>query len=65
MEPQTIEVPLEVGSTIRLYIESDILYEETVEQHVPETGLIRMSDGTGRADLLDLIDDATEVEIVK
>ena len=65
MEPQTIEVPLEVGSTIRLYIEPDILYEETVEQHVPETGLIRMSDGTGRADLLDLIDDATEVEIVK
>ena len=65
MEPQTIEVPLEVGSTIRLYIESDILYEETVEQHVPETGLIRMSDGTGRADLLDLIDDATGVEIVK
>ena len=65
MKPQTIEVPLEVGSTIRLYIEPDILYEETVEQHVPETGLIRMSDGTGRADLLDLIDDATEVEIVK
>jgi len=65
MEPQTIDVPLEVGSTIRLFIEAEVVYEETVEQHVPETGLIRMSDGTGRADLLDLIDDAKEVEIVK
>jgi len=65
MEPQTIDVPLEVGSTIRLFIEAEVVYEETVEQHVPETGLIRMSDGTGRADLLDLIDGATEVEIVK
>ena len=65
MEPQTIDVPLEVGSTIRLFIEAGVVYEETVEQHVPETGLIRMSDGTGRADLLRLIDDATEVEIVK
>ena len=65
MEPQTVEVPLEVGSTVRLFIEPDIVYEETVEQHVPETRLIRMSDGTGRADLLHLIDNAKEVEIVK
>lgn len=65
MEPQTIEVPLEVGSTVRLFIEPDIVYEETVEQHVPDTGLIRMSDGTGRAKLLRLLDNCEHFEIVK
>ena len=74
MEPQTIPVPLKVGSRVVLYGDVDledegaaidITYEATVEQHVPETALIRMSDGTGRAELLRLIEEADGFEVIR
>jgi len=74
MEPQIIPVPLEVGSRVVLYGDVDleeegaaidITYEATVEQYVPETRLIRMSDGTGRAELLRLFDEASGFEVIK
>lgn len=73
MEKQTTPIPLKVGSRVVLYgdveLEEqgaaiDISYEATVEQYVPETGLLRMSDGTGRAELLRLIQSADGLEII-
>lgn len=72
---QRIELPLKVGSRILLYSDVDIgnggstastvMYEGIVEQYVPETGKLEMSDGTGRSELLSLIDEAVGYEVTQ
>lgn len=74
MEPQTIELPLKVGSRVTLLKNidmdddgggaADVVYEATVEQYVPETALLRMSDGTGRAEFLELVEEADGYEVL-
>lgn len=75
MEEQTIEIPLTVGSRVVLYEDVvwdnsggkvvDVLYEGDVEKHVPETGLLQMSDGTSKMELLRLLEDAEGYEIIE
>jgi len=70
---QTIEVSLEPGDRLTLVEDVDvdeggsagtIMYEGIVEQYVPDTGLIRMDDGTERAELFRLIEKAEAIEII-
>jgi len=70
---QTIEVLLKPGDRLTLVEDVDvdergsagtIMYEGIVEQYVPDTGLIRMDDGTERDELFRLIEEAEAVEII-
>ncbi len=75
MKQPTIDVPLKVGSRVVLTEDIDvdeegghtasIIYESTVEQHVPETNLLKMSDGTELAEFRELLEEADGVEIIQ
>lgn len=60
-----IGVRLSVGDMVRVYEEDSIIYEETVDRHVPQTGLIRMSDGTGKSDFIQMLSNAEHFEIIR
>lgn len=73
---QKIEVPLPVGSRVTLLKDVDIdsqegssgtvLFEDYVEQYVPETGLLRFEDSDiGRAEFKQLADEAGAMEIIR
>lgn len=77
---QRIELPLRVGSRVVLLEESMVekrdgeivggssshLFEDYVEQYVPETGLLRFEDSDiGRAEFLDLVDEAAGYKVVR
>lgn len=75
MKQPKIEVPLKVGSRVALLEDIDvdehdgyaasIMYEATVEQYVPETRLLRMSDGTQLAEFMELLEKADGIEIIQ
>lgn len=75
MKEQTIELPLEPGSRVVLYESvdmdeeggyiADVLYEGHVEQYVPETGLLKLSDGIGRIEFLELVEEADGYEVIQ
>ena len=75
MKQPTIDVPLKVGSRVVLTEDIDvdeegghtasIIYEATVEQYVPETALLRMSDGTQLAEFRELLEEAEGIEIIR
>lgn len=72
---QTIEVPLMVGSRVTIYEDVDMdedggfaatpVYEATVEQYVEGTGKLVMSDGTGLAELRELLDEYDSVQVMR
>lgn len=75
MEEQTIELPLKPGSHVLLYRDIDMgeegetliatMYEARVERYVPDTGLLEMSDGTGRTEFLSMVEEAVGYEIIE
>lgn len=73
---QTIGVPLQVGSRVTLLEDVDvddeggsaasIMFEDHVDQYVPETGLLVFEESDiGRAEFHDLLDGADGVEIIR
>ena len=73
---QTIQVPLEVGSRVTLYTDVDIdadeglvasvSFEDYVAQYVPDTALLRFENSdVGRAEFIQMMEEADGVEIVK
>lgn len=73
---QTINVPLNVGSFVELYEDVDmdeekgmsagILFEGTVAQYVPETGLLRFEENdVGRAEFLRLLDACEGYQVIR
>lgn len=73
---QHISVPLRVGSRVTLYedvdIDSDeglaasVVFEDYVAQYVPDTALLRFENSeVGRAEFIQMMEDADGVEIVK
>lgn len=71
---QEISVPLEVGDRVTLFDEVDedeggfaagTMFEDTVEQYVPQTGLLRFEDSDiGRAEFKELLDKAEGIQII-
>jgi hypothetical protein len=72
---QEFSVPLRVGDRVTLFDEVDIdkdggfvagtMFEDTVEQYSPQTGLLRFENSdVGRADFKDLLDEAEGIQIV-
>lgn len=76
---QTIDVPLLVESRVQLVEEAtvekedgeivggttDIMFEDYVEQYVPETGKIAFRDSDiGREEFLDMLDEAAGIAFV-
>jgi len=71
---QEISVPLTVGDRVSLFDEVDAeeggfaagtMFEDTVEQYVPDTGLLRFEDSDiGRAEFKQLLDEAEGLQII-
>jgi hypothetical protein len=76
MSEKKIQIPLRVGSRVTLYEDVDIdsgeglaasvSFEDYVAQYVPETGLLEFENSdVGRAEFIQMTEDADGVEIVK
>ena len=74
-ELQRIEFPFPVGSWVELYedvslgpekgVTASVIFEGTVAQHVPETGLLRFEENeVGRAEFLRLLEKADGYEVL-
>ena len=71
---QSIVVPLRVGDRVSLFDEVDTeeegfiagtMFEDTVEQYVPQTGLLRFENSDiGRAEFNILVEQAEGIQIV-
>lgn len=71
---QEISVPLRVGDRVTVFGEVDKdaggfsgspIFEDTVEQYVPQTGLLRFEDSDiGRAEFKQLLDEGVGIQIV-
>lgn len=71
---QEISVPLQVGDRVTLFTEvdmdnggftADTMFEDTVAQYVPETGLLRFDDSdVGRARFESMIEGSSGIQIV-
>lgn len=72
---QEISVPFGVGDRVTLYsavdmdkdggFAGDVLFEDTVEQYNPQTGLLQFEDSDiGRAEFKELLDEAEGIQIV-
>lgn len=76
MSIQSITVPLRVGDRVSLFDEVDKeegaegftaspMFEDTVEQYVPQTGLLRFEDSDiGRAEFHKKVEQAEGIQIV-
>lgn len=75
-DQKTIGVPLDVGNVVMLYEDVDmrddgsvtthILFEDTVEQYVPQTGLLLFEESNmGRASFITLVEEAEGYQVVR
>ena len=68
MSDQSIEVPLQVGSKVTLLTEGSsegVLFEDYVEQYVPDTGLLRFENSEiGKTEFEQLLDKSDGVEVL-
>jgi len=72
---QLISVPLRPGDRVTLLEDVDIdseegvvagiMFEDYVEQYVPDTGLLRFENSdVGRAEFIEMVDEADGIEIL-
>jgi len=75
MSEQKVPVNLKVGSRVSILTDvrmddggfaASTVFEDTVEQYVPETNLLRFAESeTGYAEFVELLDEYDSVQIVK
>lgn len=63
---QTLPIPVKVGDRVTLFEHADVLFEDEIAQFVPDTGLLRFEDSdVGRAEFLELLDEADGYQVVR
>lgn len=75
MTEQTIAVPLKVGSRVSVLTDVDTdeggfmastVFEDTVEQYVPQTGLLRFEESDiGLAEFKELLEEHDSVQVIR